>query len=148
MAAGEIGISLLDPNPEIGAVESGVWKLNPFQRGQQVEQALGHNLPSNFPVIDRFESGLATSIKSLDLNAAAYQNTSTLNRTLNGYVDTMAGFQGRTWAGVRIRPQDITGRALDLAVPHSGSAAQQVIINQTVTYGASRGVTVNIIPFP
>jgi hypothetical protein len=129
-------------------VESGVWKLNPLQRGQQIEQALGLNLPGNFPVIDRFENGLATSIKSLDLNAAAYQSTSTLSRTLSGYVDKVARFQGRTWAGVRIRSQDITGRALDLAVPHSGSVAQQAIINQAVTYGASRGVTVNVIPFP
>ena len=107
------------------AAESGVWKLNPFTRGQQIEQALGHNLPGNFPVIDKFENGLATSIKSLDLDAATYQSGSTLTRTLNGYVDKVAGFQGRTWAGVRIRPQDVTGRALDLAIPHSGSAAQQ-----------------------
>ncbi|MGH6613388.1 LysM peptidoglycan-binding domain-containing protein [Sphingomonas sp.] len=128
--------------------ESGVWKLNPFTRGQQIEQALGHNLPGNFPVIDKFENGLATSIKSLDLDAATYQSGSTLTRTLNGYVDKVAGFQGRTWAGVRIRPQDVTGRALDLAIPHSGSAAQQAIISQTVKYGASRGVAVNVIHFP
>lgn len=129
------------------AVESGVWKLNPFQRGQQIEQALGHNLPGNFPVIDRFENGLATSIKSIDLDAATYQSGSTLTRTLNGYVDKVAGFQGRTWAGVRIRGQDITGRALDLAIPHSGSAAQEAIISQTVKYGVSRSVTVKVIPF-
>lgn len=128
--------------------ESGVWKLNPFLRGQRIEQALGHNLPGNFPVIDKFENGLATSIKSLDLDAATYQSGSTLTRTLNGYVDKVAGFQGRTWAGVRIRSQDISGRALDLAIPHGGSAAQRAIINQTVKYGASRGVSVNVITFP
>lgn len=99
-------------------------------------------------MIDRFENGLATSIKSLDLNAAAYQSTSTLSRTLTGYVDKVAGFQGRTWAGVRIRSQDITGRALDLAIPSSGSATQQAIISRTVEYGASRGVTVNVIIIP
>ncbi len=74
------------------AAGSGLWKLNPFARGQQIEQALGHNLPSNFPVIDRFENGLATSIKSLDLDAAAYQSSATLNRALTGYVDKVAGF--------------------------------------------------------
>ncbi|MDH2240277.1 hypothetical protein N5K27_28690, partial [Pigmentiphaga sp. GD03639] len=130
------------------AAESGVWKLSPLQRGQQIEQALGHNLPGNFPTIDRFENGLATSIKSLDLDAAAYQSATTLNRTLTGYVDKVADFQGRTWAGIRIRQQDITGRALDLAIPHRGSAEQQAIISQTVRYGASRGVAVNVIPFP
>lgn len=130
------------------APESGVWELTPFERGQQIEQALGHNLPSNFPVIDRFENGLATSIKSIDLDAATYQNGATLARTLGGYVDKVADFQGTTWAGVAVRGQSITGRALDLAIPNSGSAAQQAIINQTVTYGASRGVSVNVIVFP
>jgi hypothetical protein len=134
--------------PLLSVAESGVWKLNPFARGQQIEQALGHNLPGNFPVIDRFENGFATSIKSLDLDAAAYQSSTTLNRTLTGYVDKVAGFRGNTWANVRIRSQDIAGRALDLAIPHGGSAAQQAIINQSVKYGASRGVTVNVITFP
>lgn len=131
----------------LGAAESGVWKLNPLERGRRIEQAFGHNLPGNFPTIDRFENGIATSIKSIDLDAAAYQSRFTLTRTLNGYVDKVADFQGRTWAGVRIRGQDITARALDLAIPHSGSAAQQAIIGQTVKYGASHGVTVNVITF-
>jgi RHS repeat-associated protein len=125
-----------------------VWGLRPFARGQAIEQALGQNLPGNFPVIDRFENGLATSIKSLDLNAATYQNASTLYRTLTGYIDSVAGFNGRTWAGVSIRSGDIAGRALNLAVPHTGSAVQQSVINQAIRYGASRGVTVNVIPFP
>ena len=131
-----------------GSAADSVWTLNPFVRGQRIEQALGHNLPSNFPVIDRFQNGMATSIKSLDLGAPTYQSTATLSRTLNGYIDKVASFQGRSWAGVNIRAQDISGRALDLAVPGRGSAAQQTIINQSVRYGASRGVTVNVIIYP
>jgi hypothetical protein len=130
------------------SAKSEVWRLDPFARGRQIEQALGHNLPSNFPVIDRFENGLATSIKSLDLDAATYKSSATLNRTLTDYIDKVAEFKGRTWAGVRIRPQDISDRALDLAIPHSGSAAQQSIIEQAVKYGTSRGIAVNVITFP
>lgn len=117
-------------------------------RGQQIEQALGHNLSINFPTIDRFENGIATSIKSIDLNAPSYLNDATLSRTLNGYVDKAAAFNGRTWAGRTIESDDILGRGLDLAIPHSGSASQQVIINQAVQYGATRGVVVNPIIFP
>jgi filamentous hemagglutinin len=127
---------------------SGVWQLNPFERGKVIEQALGHNLPSNYPVIDKFENGLATSIKSLDLNAATYQSTSTLSRTLTGYVDSVASFQGRTWAGVRISAQDISGRALDLVVPGPGTAAQQAAIEQAVEYAASKGVKLNVVHYP
>lgn len=126
----------------------GVWDLNPFDRGREIERRLGQNLPGNFPTIDRFQNGVATSIKSLDLQAPTYQSATTLQRTLNGYVDSVANFQGRNWAGVTIRARDITARALDLAVPGAGTAAQQAAINQAVAYGASRGVTVNVIPFP
>ena len=127
---------------------SGVWKLHPFERGQQIEQALGHNLPSNFPTIDRFENGIATSIKSVDLDAATYLTDATLNRTLIGYVDKAAAFNGRLWARVNIKSTDILRRGLDLAIPHGGSASQQIIINQAVKYGATRGVVVNPIIFP
>jgi len=105
-------------------------------------------LPGNFPVIDRFANGIATSIKSLDVNAATYQNAATLNRTVNGYIDSVANFGGRACAGVNVPGSSITGRALDLAVPGAGSAAQQSVLNQAVQYGASRGVTVNVITFP
>lgn len=140
--------SLTKAESAVGAAESGVWKLNPFQRGQQIEQALGHNLPSNFPTIDRFENGIATSIKSIDLDAASYLNDATLSRTLTGYVDKAAGFNGRTWAGRTIESDDILGRGLDLAIPHSGNASQQAIINQAVKYGATRGVVVKPVIYP
>ncbi|MRR31689.1 hypothetical protein EG834_15470, partial [bacterium] len=60
-----------------------VWKMNPFTRGGEIESTLGRspNLAQNFPVIDRYNNGLATSIKSLDLGAKSYQNLTTLTRT-------------------------------------------------------------------
>src|SRR5258708_33808016 len=58
--------------------ESSVWSLGWAARGQKIEQALGHNLPTNFPVVDVWDptKKLATSIKSVDLNAATYQDAS------------------------------------------------------------------------
>jgi hypothetical protein len=131
-----------------GAAESSVWALPPTVRGQLIGEALGHNMPGNYPVVDRFVGGLATSIKSIDLNAASYQNTATLSGTLTRYIDQVANFSGRTWAGAEIRAADITGRALDLAVPNVGSTSQQSVLSQAVRYGGQRGVTVNVIPYP
>lgn len=134
-----------------GDVPLGVWSKNPFQRGQAIEKELGQNLPSNFPVIDKFQNGLATSIKSTDLNAASYQNTSTLNRTLTGYIDSVANYNGtgpQGWAGVVINQGQIMSRGLDLAIPNAGTAAQQQILNQAVQYGTSKGVQVNVIIKP
>jgi hypothetical protein len=47
-----------------------VWKLGWAARGRLIEKELGANLHPNFPVIDKFRNGVATSIKSIDLNAA------------------------------------------------------------------------------
>lgn len=94
---------------------------------------------------------MATSIKSTDLNAKTYQSISVLKRQLKGYVDTVANYNGtgpNGWAGVTIKPNQITGRGLDLAIPNAGTAAQQAAIRDAITYGASKGVTVNPIIIP
>lgn len=131
----------------LGISESSVWELGPVARGRAIEQAFGGNLPSNFPVIDRLENGVVTSIKSLDLYAPSYQHASVLDRTISGYIDSVASFNGKTWSGVSIRPADFAGRSLDLVVPGPGSIAQQNVFNQAIQYEASRGVNVNVIPY-
>ena len=49
--------------------KSGIWSLPIFKRGRIIEKMFGGNLVDNFPVIDRWKDGIATSIKSLDLGA-------------------------------------------------------------------------------
>ena len=66
-----------------------VWRLGWAARGRAIEEAILGRLPSlrsiaNFPVIDDFVKGVATSIKSLDLTAATYQNGAALTRKLTG----------------------------------------------------------------
>jgi hypothetical protein len=139
---------------DVAATNSGtssVWDLSPFARGTAIEQQLGQNLPQNFPVIDIFDNGMATSIKSLNVGANSYQSTSTLSNTITGYINSVAGYNGtgpQGWAGVVIDSSQITGRSLDLVIPNAGSAAQQQAINQAVQYGLSKGVQVNVIIHP
>lgn len=66
----------------------------PVVRGEMIERQLGQNLHKNFPVIDRFQDGIATSIKSIDLNSATYQNPAKLTSVLTRYVDKVAEFKG------------------------------------------------------
>lgn len=130
---------------------SGVWDLNPFARGQQIEQMLGGNLPRSYPVIDRFDSatGVATSIKSIDLNAATYQNAAALTSRLNSYVNSVAGFNGAHFADVPINAADITARQLQLAIPSGSiSAVQQAAINAAVARAQSMGVNFIVTPVP
>jgi hypothetical protein len=126
-----------------------VWNLGPVTRGRIIETALGHNLPASFRVIDRFsEDGVATSIKSVDLGSITYHRPQTLERKIQGFIEAVAGFRGAQRAGRFIRESQITGRALDLVIPHTGTAEQQRIIDAAVRYGESRGVTVNVIVYP
>jgi RHS repeat-associated protein len=132
-------------------VASKVWGLVPFARGQQIEQLLGHNLPQNFPVIDRFDfaTGVATSIKSIDLNAPTYQNAAALTSRLNSYVNSVAGFDGARLGVFDIDASQITARQLQLAIPSGGiSAAQQAAINAAMLRARSMGVNFIVTPVP
>jgi len=135
------------------AQRASVWSQAPLQRGVAIENTLGRSsfLAQNFPTIDRFANGIATSIKSIDLSAASYQDIGTLMRTVKGYIDTMAVYQGQltSWGGVRILPYEMTGRAVDLAIPAgAGTEAQLAALQALQQYAATVGVTLNIIPVP
>ena len=135
-----------------GLFGKSVWSLNPFERGREVESMLGGNLPGNFPVIDKFVNGVATSIKSVDLSSASYQSTSGLRALLNGYVNSVSEFTGRSWAGAQVgtnATNQILSRTLEIAIPRgSVTTSQQAVMNQIIQNGlnATNPVTVTFIP--
>lgn len=106
-------------------------------------------MPASFPTIDRFENGVATSIKSVDLNAGTYQSASRLSSRLTGYVDKVANFNGARFNGIQIEPDEITSRGLDIAVPSgAASQAQMQVLSEIAAYGQSVGVNVNVVEIP
>lgn len=127
-----------------------VWQLTPFQRGVAIENALGRspNLVQNFPVIDRFENGVATSIKSIDLGAATYQNINTLSRVLESYVSKLASWEGVAWGGVEIRASDIIARQLTVAIPSGATSAQMTTLQQVQQWAITQGVTLTYVTIP
>ncbi|MCX7683008.1 MAG: hypothetical protein N2508_13760 [Anaerolineae bacterium] len=132
------------------ATAASPWALPTLQRGQMIHRMLGANLPQNFPVIDRFVNGVATSIKTLDLNAATYQNIGALTSKVQGYINTLANFQGATlgqWSvGTPTNP--ITARILELVVPPGATQAQVAALQQLQQYAANLGVTLNLVVVP
>ncbi|MBI2817987.1 MAG: hypothetical protein HYX72_13720 [Acidobacteria bacterium] len=127
------------------------WEFDPGARGLFIEQEFGGNLPSGFPTVDRWvaETGEATSIKSIDLTAASYQQTCALMRKLKRYVDDLATFKGRAWGGVRIYERDIKSRILILAIPDiRRTAEQQTVLDEVRAYGAQHSVTVVLRELP
>src|SRR5262249_16779233 len=129
----------------------GVWDFGWALRGPAIEQRLAGNLPNGFPVIDRFVNGTATSIKSMDMAAASVQY---ITNTGRGYIDSVRAFQGAsrtnqaTGVTTTITSNQITCRALDLAISPGATEAQRTALNGIVQYGRDRGVTVNLIEIP
>jgi hypothetical protein len=130
-----------------------VWNQNPLQRGQTIETQLGRSpqLVNNFPVIDRFENGTATSIKSIDLTTNTYQNIANLTNKIRSYGNTLAGWQGTGeagWGGVVITNEAIVQRELLLAVPPNATQSQLAALQQLQTWGQSIGIQINIVVVP
>jgi len=110
-----------------GASRTGsVWGFNPSQRGMMIERALGGNLPTNFPVIDKLANGVATSIKSIDVTAKSYQKSGALLGTLKGYVNSLKNFSGSTFGRTTIQEGvDFTSKSLEVAVQPGKASLNQ-----------------------
>jgi hypothetical protein len=145
------GILLFSGLPAAGAAieaPSQAWKLGWAARGAYINEQLGANLPSNFPVLDVWFDGAVTSIKSIDLTAATYQDATRLTYRLNNYIDQLALFEGDELAGYILRASDIERRVLNLAVPKgSMTAAQRTAIEAAQLRAEGLGVNFVLTPF-
>ena len=118
---------------------SPAWKLGWAKRGQTINKQFGDNtFPDNYPIIDKIPDGVATSVKSIDLNAATYQKEANLTYRLNQFVADVREFDGADWGGTDIRGTDIDGRAVHLIVPKGSMTEAQRIIIERVRARAMR----------
>ncbi|MCI0634079.1 MAG: hypothetical protein L0206_09225, partial [Actinobacteria bacterium] len=143
----EMGAAVVGTRGQATTAGRGVWDLPPGRRGAVIEQRLGQNLPQNYPVIDKLEGGVATSMKSMDLANRTYLDPRNIVRVGEGYVDKLAQFQGRRtpWAGVSVRAADIQHRTLQVAVPPGATPPQKAALQTVVDYGKQQGVTVQLV---
>jgi len=147
----ELYTVLVEAQERAGEPPATAWELGWGARGVELERqrlAGARTLPSNAPTIDDFSYDVARSIKSIDLNAPWYRDPLNLSRRIDGYVDKLTGFDGMFWAGVRIEPNQITGRILDIVVPkNSGAPAQREAIERSVERARRLGVHIQISPY-
>ena len=128
-----------DCGNEVNSVAStakSVWSQSPFARGNIIEQRLGGNLVRNNSIIDFWDdlSGIARSIKSIDLNATTYQNVNNLTNKITGYANTLANWSGnQLWNGVKITNSSIAAKELSVAIPPYVSAQQMQVLQQLQT---------------
>lgn len=103
-----------------------IWELGWGARGVEAERRRGASLPPNFPTIDKFEDGVVTSIKSIDLDAPSYQEPWQLEARINYYVNKLAAFDHENFNGINIMPEDIRWRTLDLIVPQGSLTSDRL----------------------
>jgi hypothetical protein len=116
----------------LAELDAAAWKRGWAWRGRYFEQRLGRTLHENFPVIDKIPDGIATSIKSIDLNAATYQNAAGLTGRLEKNVNEASEFVGDRLGNDVVLPSDIKGRALSLAVPKGSVTETQKAVIENV----------------
>jgi hypothetical protein len=105
---------------------SEAWTYGWARRGQYFDQLLRDgSLPPLFRTIDNFTDGIATSIKSIDLNAATYQDAARLTYRLNQYVDDLGDYAGGRLLATIVRLPDISDRVLNLVVPKGAMTGVQ-----------------------
>jgi phage-related protein len=122
-----------------------LWKIASWlERGFVYEASQGANLVRNYPVIDKFVKGVATSIKTLDFNMPSYvKNPKSIFSTLKGYIDKLAEFKGANVGGINTVNQ-IEKKILNVGVPKGANEQQIKMLQQAVEYGKSLNIEVQI----
>jgi hypothetical protein len=147
-----VGLLLLSIVPPAAGVEaaSAAWDLPAFVRGKYFDAMFRDgSLHPLSRTIDNFdEAGVATSIKSIDLNAPTYQDFGRLTSKFNKYIDSLDAYRGTDWGGDEIYDSAIKGRALSLIIPKgSMTAVQKAAIEAARARANSLGIDVIVTEF-
>ena len=118
------------------------WVKNALERGLEIEKYLGGNLPANFPVIDKLNDGVATSIKSIDVTLDSYTKGNGLLNTLNGYINKLDNFSTGSLSGVTVTEGvNFTNKALEVAIqPGKATLAQWDQIGKAMQNAKDKGI--------
>ena len=123
---------------------SEAWTYGWARRGQYFDQLLRDgSLPALFRTIDNFTDGVATSIKSIDLNAGTYQDAARLTYRLNKYIDDLGDYEGGSLLTTTVELPDISDRMLNLVVP---KGAMTEVQGAAIEAARSRALIANRYP--
>lgn len=105
-------------------------------------------LPAGFKTFDFFDdiSGTAISAKTIDTSTPAkLAKPQQIYGSLKANIDAASRFESYTLKGVSLSADDIAVRQLQVAIPHTATAAQLQQIQRAVQYGQSNGVQVIVL---
>jgi hypothetical protein len=125
------------------------WKMGWARRGKFFDKVFGKGTLNPLSrTIDDFEAGIATSRKSIDLNAATYQDFGRLSSRLDTYIGKLAEYTGTKWGGDIIESSEITGRILQVIIPKgSMNQVQRAAFDAARERASKAGINLTIIEF-
>ncbi len=144
---GDLSFSLEEGNH----VEDDIWLKSNFVRGRSINRSFGGNLPYSYPVIAKWSSQTATSIKSIDLTAPTYQTAGVAEETINEYIHSLELFNGTVnpWGkdAIWIKEEDILEKYMIIVIPENTPENIRSEINSCYSYATSCGITLQIETF-
>ncbi|MNJ86184.1 hypothetical protein D3C87_36720 [compost metagenome] len=123
-----------------------LWGVKSISRGFIFEEMLEANLRKikNYPVIDDFANGVATSIKTLVLSAKGYtKNPQRIYSKLKKYIDDLSNFKGTHTGDINTFGK-ITGKKIELGIPLKATSEQVKMLEKAVKYAEEKNILLNI----
>jgi filamentous hemagglutinin len=122
------------------------WPLGNFDRGWYIDKLLGNNLGRYFPVVDKLENGVLTSIKSIDVTAKSYQTQSGLYSTIRTQINALDKFTGDSYNKVDVTPDMYSSKVLQVAIPDVKLSVEQTsALKNAQVYAQQKGIKVEVV---
>ena len=128
-------------------VSDETWNELPTSRGIIIDRMEGNNnLGHNFPVIDRLENRVITSIKSRDLSAESYLTGKRLEYTIKSDIKKLINFKEGYTSQSKVEPKDYSYKCLEVVVPNVTLNESQInCINNAIEYANKNNIILKII---
>ncbi|WP_405079956.1 RHS repeat-associated core domain-containing protein [Paenibacillus chitinolyticus] len=139
----------LKSSAKIVSTGENVWSLGWAARGQKIDAALGNNLGRTFPVIDKLENRVVTSVKSYD-TVNSYKKDGAWLKQLKTDINKLRDFNevSGTAADGSWRTVDATmydSKVLNVAIPDINlSSSHLVSLQKAMDYANEYGIKITV----
>jgi len=128
------------------AVNDDIWSLSNFDRGDSFRELYGANLPKTFPVVDSCNGGEITALRSIDLTAPFYQDTSNLEKKIMEDVRELSRFEPQSVMinGKEYSVDYISSRHLKVIIPVNSPDISRESLDELKGYAFVQGVVLDV----
>ena len=129
--------------------KNGIWSLSNFDRGDAFREQYGANLPKTFPVIDSYEGGEITAIRSIDLTSPYYQETSHIQKKIRDDINSIGAFEPQSSLinGQVYTVDHVDSRHLTVIIPENSGEAGREAVEELKGYAFVHGVILDICEY-